>query len=72
VCNALVDMYSKWGEIAKEKLIFEDITEKDTGSWNALINGYGVNGCAKEAFEVVAFTLSEGFEQNEITMSSVL
>lgn len=72
VCNALVDMYAKCGEIGKAKLLFEEMNEKDTSSWNALINGYGVNGCAKEALEVFAAMLREGFEPNEITMTSVL
>ena len=69
---ALVDMYAKCGEIGKAKLLFEEMNEKDTSSWNALINGYGVNGCAKEALEVFAAMLREGFEPNEITMTSVL
>ncbi|CAI8591736.1 unnamed protein product [Vicia faba] len=72
VCNALVDMYAKCGEIGKAKLVFEEMVEKDTGSWNALINGYGVNGLAKEALEVFDVMLREGFEPNEITMTSVL
>ncbi|WJX80606.1 hypothetical protein P8452_63583 [Trifolium repens] len=72
VCNALVDMYAKCGEIGKAKLVFEKMVEKDTGSWNAMINGYGVNGCAKEALEVFAVMLREGFEPNEITMTSLL
>ncbi|CAK8533056.1 unnamed protein product [Lathyrus sativus] len=48
------------------------MAEKDTGSLNALINDYGVNGCAKEAFEVFDVMLREGFEPNEITMTTVL
>ena len=72
VCNALVDMYAKCGEIGKAKLVFDEMMEKDTGSWNALINGYGVNGCAKEALEMFAVMLREGFEPNQITMTSVL
>uniref|UniRef100_A0A1S3EJM7 LOW QUALITY PROTEIN: pentatricopeptide repeat-containing protein At2g44880-like n=1 Tax=Cicer arietinum TaxID=3827 RepID=A0A1S3EJM7_CICAR len=72
VCNALVDMYAKCGEIGKAKLLFEEMNEKDTSSWNALINGYGVNGCAKEALEVFVAMLREGFEPNEITMTTVL
>ncbi|CAK8540594.1 unnamed protein product [Lathyrus sativus] len=72
VCNALVDMYAKCGEIGKAKSVFEEMAEKDTGSWNALINGYGVNGCAKEALEVFDVMLREGFEPNEITMTTVL
>ncbi|PNX70696.1 pentatricopeptide repeat-containing protein [Trifolium pratense] len=72
VCNALVDMYAKCREIGKAKLVFEEMMEKDTGSWNAKIDGYGVNGCAKEVLEVFVVMLREGFGPNEITMTSVL
>lgn len=72
VCNALVVMYAKCGEIAKAKLLFEGMPEKETASWNALINGYAVNGCAKEALEVFSTMIQKGFEPNETTITSVL
>jgi len=53
-------------------MVFEEMTVKDTCSWNALINGYGVNRCANEALEVFAVMLHEEFEANETTMTSVL
>jgi pentatricopeptide repeat protein len=43
-------------------LVFEEVPEKDTGLWNTLINGNGVNGFENEALEVFAVMLREGFE----------
>ena len=70
--TALIDMYAKCGEIAKAKLLFEEMPEKETTSWNALINGLAVNGCAKDALEVFAMMIQKGFEPNKITMIGVL
>ncbi|KAE8038585.1 hypothetical protein FH972_011082 [Carpinus fangiana] len=72
VCTALVNMYAKCGEITKAKRLFYDMPEKETASWNALIYGLAVNGCAKEALEIFSEMLHEGYEPNEITMLGVL
>ncbi|XP_027351400.1 pentatricopeptide repeat-containing protein At2g44880 [Abrus precatorius] len=72
VCTALIDMYAKCGEITKAKLVFEEMAEKETASWNALINGLAVNGYAEEALEVFTAMIREGFKPNEITMLGVL
>ncbi|BAT83428.1 Pentatricopeptide repeat-containing protein [Vigna angularis] len=65
-------MYAKCGEIMKAKLVFEEMTERETASWNALINGFAVNGCAKETLEEFARMMGEGFRPNEVTMISAL
>ncbi|XP_016194180.1 pentatricopeptide repeat-containing protein At2g44880 [Arachis ipaensis] len=72
VRTALIDMYAKCGEITKAKLLFMGMPEKETSSWNALINGFAVNGCAKEALEAFEMMMHEGFEPNKITMIGVL
>ncbi|KAK7256419.1 hypothetical protein RIF29_29865 [Crotalaria pallida] len=72
VCTALVDMYAKCGEITKARLVFEEMPEKETSSWNALLNGYAVNGRGKEALAVFEEMIHEGFKPNEITILSVL
>lgn len=72
VGTTLVDMYAKCGEIMKAKLVFEKMAERETASWNALINGFAVNGCAMEALEVFARMMEEGFRPNEVTMMGVL
>lgn len=72
VSTALIDMYAKCGEIGRARLLFEEMPEKETASWNALINGFAVNGRAKEALEVFEMMIREGFRPNEITMIGVL
>ncbi|KAM7260900.1 hypothetical protein ACFE04_026375 [Oxalis oulophora] len=72
VCTALVDMYAKCGEIGKARKVFYEMPEKEIASWNALINGCAVNGCANEALTVFSEMQSEGLKPNDITMMGVL
>ncbi|KAL5862327.1 hypothetical protein ACOSQ3_003614 [Xanthoceras sorbifolium] len=72
VCTALVDMYAKCGEITKARRVFDEMPEKEMASWNALINGFAVNGRAKEALEVFLEMMREGIKPNDVTMIGVL
>lgn len=72
VCTALVDMYAKCGEIAKARRVFGEMPEKEIASWNALVNGFAVNGCAKEALEAFLEMMREEVKPNDITMIGVL
>ncbi|KAF8413478.1 hypothetical protein HHK36_001465 [Tetracentron sinense] len=46
--------------------------ERETASWNAMINGFAVNGCAKEALEVFLEMQNTRVKPNEVTMIGVL
>ncbi|XP_057981612.1 pentatricopeptide repeat-containing protein At2g44880-like [Malania oleifera] len=72
VCTALVDMCAKCGKIDEARSIFCKITKKEAGCWNAMINGFAMNGCGKEALETFFEMIRSGFKPNEITMISVL
>ncbi|XP_042512651.1 pentatricopeptide repeat-containing protein At2g44880-like [Macadamia integrifolia] len=72
VCTALVDMYAKCGEVLTAKQVFDKMHDREAASWNAMINGFAINGCAKEALEVFLEMQKEGVEPNEITMLGVL
>ncbi|PSS26392.1 Pentatricopeptide repeat-containing protein [Actinidia chinensis var. chinensis] len=72
VCTALVDMYAKCGEITKARGVFNAMPEKETATWNAMINGLAINGCAEEALEVFLDMKRSSFKPNEISMLGVL
>ncbi|KAL6130601.1 hypothetical protein ACLB2K_068980 [Fragaria x ananassa] len=52
--------------------LFDEMPEKETASWNALINGFAVNGHGKEALEVFSEMQRGKYEPNNITFLSVL
>lgn len=72
VSTALVDMYGKCGEIERARRVFDEVEARGTCTWNALINGLALNGCAKEALEVFMEMKSKGFYPDDITMLGVL
>ncbi|KAL4570070.1 hypothetical protein LXL04_025721 [Taraxacum kok-saghyz] len=49
VANALIDMYAKCGSIKNSRFVFENITEKDVVSWNAMLSGYSMHGLGEKA-----------------------
>ncbi|KAJ0040452.1 hypothetical protein Pint_27838 [Pistacia integerrima] len=47
--NALITMYTKCGNLNCSVRVFNEMIEKDTVSWNALISAYAQHGEGKEA-----------------------
>ncbi|KAG1354388.1 pentatricopeptide repeat-containing protein [Cocos nucifera] len=72
VSTALVHMYAKCGDIDEAKQIFDRMPSRETASWNAMINGFAVNGRAKEALDVFEEMHRRGISPNEVTMIGVL
>ncbi|XP_077245046.1 pentatricopeptide repeat (PPR) superfamily protein [Tasmannia lanceolata] len=73
VGSALIDMYSKCGQINKAETIFGLLPRRNLVSWNAMISGYAHNGNARAVvlmFEQLK-TL-QGLKPDEITFVSVL
>ncbi|KAJ4953734.1 hypothetical protein NE237_030566 [Protea cynaroides] len=65
-------MHGKCGEVLKAKQVFDKMHDREAASWNAMINRFSINGCAKEGLEVFLEMQKEGVEPNEITMLGVL
>ncbi|PKA54974.1 Pentatricopeptide repeat-containing protein [Apostasia shenzhenica] len=72
LCNALIDMYSKSGNIEMAEDIFDGVPFKDVYTWTSMISGFGVHGDARRAIEVFYDMLSSGTKPNLITFLAVL
>ncbi|XP_037454597.1 pentatricopeptide repeat-containing protein At2g34400-like [Triticum dicoccoides] len=73
VGTALVDMYSKCGDLTRAIQVFEKLPCKNEASWNALICGLAFNGRGHEAirqFELMR--KQEGLRTDDITFIGVL
>ncbi|KAH0919409.1 hypothetical protein HID58_027069, partial [Brassica napus] len=52
VCNALISMYKRFGNVGVARRLFDMMYERDAVSWNAVISCYASEGMWSEAFEL--------------------
>ncbi|XP_042520719.1 pentatricopeptide repeat-containing protein At4g18840 [Macadamia integrifolia] len=72
LATALVDMYSKCGNVDKALEVFSNSLRKDISTWNSMISGLSIHGCGEDALRVFSEMLAEGYSPNEITFVGVL
>jgi pentatricopeptide repeat protein len=73
VQNALIDMYSKCGDIKEGYKVFSELTTRDVFSWTSMISGMAMNGCCTEALHLFEQMEREGeVKPNEVTLLGVL
>nr|XP_043614664.1 pentatricopeptide repeat-containing protein At3g47530 [Erigeron canadensis] len=72
VCNSLVAMYSKCGQLDKAYEVFKGIPYKDVVSWTAMISGFASNGCGREAIDVFGEMERAGVKPDEQTFTALL
>uniref|UniRef100_A0A7N0UGJ7 Uncharacterized protein n=1 Tax=Kalanchoe fedtschenkoi TaxID=63787 RepID=A0A7N0UGJ7_KALFE len=69
--SALLDLYSKCGNVESARTFFDGMTVRNTVSWNSLITCYEQNGPASEALELFVIMMQWGFIPDEVTLASV-
>jgi pentatricopeptide repeat protein len=72
LCNTLVDMYAKCGELTKAEKVLEEIPIRDVVAWNTLISGYAQHGKGYEALNCFELMKSEGLSPDTVTFICVL
>eukprot|EP01018_Ginkgo_biloba_P013193 Gb_32457 [translate_table: standard] len=72
VQNALIDMYAKCGNIKMAQDLFDKMPQRDVVSWTAMIAGYAMHGCGKEALKLFEQMQQSGTNPNHITLVCVL
>ncbi|KAJ7540610.1 hypothetical protein O6H91_10G022900 [Diphasiastrum complanatum] len=70
--NTLVDMYSKCGCTEDARKLFNNMSERDVVSWNAMIAGYAQNGLGKEALALYEQMKQEGVQPDNVTFVLLL
>ncbi|KAG0455216.1 hypothetical protein HPP92_024508 [Vanilla planifolia] len=70
--TALIDMYSKCGDLGRAMEVFESMPEKNVYTWSSMMSGLAMNGEGKECIELFVMMEDEGLSPNEITFLSVL
>lgn len=72
VTNCLLTMYFKCGEVQHARELFDEMTEKDLITWNAMISGYAQNGLARQVLELHRQMKLSGVRPDPVTLIGVL
>ncbi|XP_058092555.1 pentatricopeptide repeat-containing protein At5g16860-like [Magnolia sinica] len=70
--TALIDMYSKSGNLNYARRVFDRMGERNVVSWTSMIMGHAIHGRGSQALEVFQQMLNSGLEPNEVTFVVVL
>ncbi|KAG0485792.1 hypothetical protein HPP92_009871 [Vanilla planifolia] len=72
LCSALIDMYSKCGEISMARRIFYNVKRLSVSIWNSMISGLAMHGLGSDAVQVFEDMTKEGFFPDEVTFVGIL
>eukprot|EP01018_Ginkgo_biloba_P031910 Gb_25359 [translate_table: standard] len=72
VGSALIDMYAKCGNIKDGWKVFNKMPRRSVVSWNAMIAGYAMHGCCKEALQLFEEMQHAGTNPDHVTFVGVL
>lgn len=70
--NALINMYSRCGNLTKAQQLFDEMPERTLVSWTAIIGGYGVHGHGEIAVQLFKEMISSGIVPDGTVFVSVL
>ncbi|KAJ6730440.1 hypothetical protein OIU85_021254 [Salix viminalis] len=70
--TALIDMYSKCGEVEDGLVLFGCVADRDVVCWTGIIVGCAQNGRAMEALEIFRQMVQSGLKPNEVTYLGIL
>ncbi|KAL6646048.1 hypothetical protein ACP70R_017656 [Stipagrostis hirtigluma subsp. patula] len=72
LCNALMTMYSKCGNVHESELVFMNVKSQDIVSWNTIIAAYAQHGKYQRVIALFYEMEAHGLTPNDITFLSVL
>uniref|UniRef100_A0A2N9EDY3 Pentatricopeptide repeat-containing protein n=1 Tax=Fagus sylvatica TaxID=28930 RepID=A0A2N9EDY3_FAGSY len=74
VVSALINMYSKCGELSTARKMFDDgmASHRDLVSWNGMIAAYGHHGCGREAIDLFNEMREFGVQPDDVTYVGLL
>ncbi|XP_060178414.1 pentatricopeptide repeat-containing protein At4g20770 [Lycium barbarum] len=72
VSNSLLDMYAKNGDMESAEVLFGNLSETSTVSWNVMISGFGQNHDKERAMEYMEKMRGFGGEPDQVTYINML
>ncbi|KAL1346292.1 hypothetical protein AAHE18_08G179400 [Arachis hypogaea] len=72
IVTTLLNLYSKLGRLDASKKVYAEISKPDKVAWSAMIAGYAIHGCGKEAIEFFERTVMAGMKPDHVTFTHLL
>lgn len=72
LCNALIDMYSKCGNITDSCQVFWGMSRRDLVSWTSMMIGYGTHGYGEKVVELFEEMVRSGIRPDRIVCMAVV
>ncbi|KAL0304562.1 UNVERIFIED_CONTAM: Pentatricopeptide repeat-containing protein, chloroplastic [Sesamum radiatum] len=70
--TALIDMYSKCGDLHKALEVFDSVDQRDVFVWSAMIAGLGMHGRGKDAVELFSRMMEAKVKPTSVTFTNLL
>ncbi|KZV46553.1 pentatricopeptide repeat-containing protein-like [Dorcoceras hygrometricum] len=70
--NALIDMYSKCGDMISSLRLFERLYDKDIVTWNSILTGLAQNGHGEASISIFEMMMKANVKPNHVTFMAVL
>lgn len=70
--NGLINMYAKCGSIAAAMIVFRNMADRDSISWNSMISGLDQSGCFEDAITCFLAMRRTGFVISNFTIISAM
>lgn len=72
LCNSLINMYARCGNLVKAHAIFNSMNDKSIVSWTAIVGGYGMHGHGEIAAQLFDEMIRNGIRPDKTIFVSVL
>ncbi|CAK9174231.1 unnamed protein product [Ilex paraguariensis] len=72
LCNALIDMFAKCGDVDKALRLFRNMTERSIVSWTSVIVGMAMHGRGPEAFSLFEEMKGAGVVPDDVAFIGLL
>ncbi|XP_057873705.2 pentatricopeptide repeat-containing protein At4g30700-like [Cryptomeria japonica] len=70
--NTLIRVYEKCGSLVAARQVFDQMTERDVFSWNAIIAAYRRHGCSHEALTMFHQMQQTRVQPDQFTFATIL
>ncbi|OVA19803.1 Pentatricopeptide repeat [Macleaya cordata] len=72
LCNAIIDMYCKCGDLGSAQILFESMIKRDILTWTSMISGLANSGYFRESLVLFGQMQFEKIKPDEVILVSVL